>query len=208
MDQSLNEQGVALARSTCEPFSMNRIEIILASASPRRRDYLCRALLDVQVKPVDIDESPREGESGESLVTRLAHQKAMAIEGVEVPVVAGDTIVCHRGEILGKPANSQHAREMLELLSGSEHQVISGWCGRLADSVLQGVETTQVRFRELDREQIEKYIATGEPLDKAGAYGIQGLGGALVESVQGSWSNVVGLPLIPVLSAVRRILGR
>lgn len=187
---------------------MIRADIILASASPRRRDYLQRSQLRVEVIPVDLDEAPLEEESGTDLVARLAVEKAMAVGPVELPVVAGDTIVSCQGEILGKPQDPRHAHQMLELLSGTDHQVIGGWCVRHSGVCLRGVEISQVRFRQLDQRMIEDYVATGEPLDKAGAYGIQGLGAELVESVRGSWCNIVGLPVIPVLSALREVLGR
>ena len=97
---------------------------------------------------------------------------------------------------------------MLAALSGADHEVTSGWCVRLGDELLEGVEVSQVRFRELSSDQIDRYVDSGEPLDKAGAYGIQGIGRELVEAVRGSWSNVVGLPVVPVLAALRDLMVR
>ena len=187
---------------------MPEADLILASASPRRLQYLQRAHLQIEVIPVDIDETPLEGETAAGLVARLAREKAAAIPTADIPVVAGDTIVSCRGEFLGKPQDQAAARKMLGVLSGSDHQVVSGWCVRHADVFLEGVEVSEVRFRVLDRHQIDHYVDTGEPLDKAGAYGIQGLGAELVEVVRGSWSNVVGLPVVPILAALRDVLGR
>ncbi len=189
-------------------FAMSETEIILASASPRRLQYLRWARYQVTVVPVLIDETPADGETAAELVTRLARAKATSISTPGVPVVAGDTVVSCRDKILGKPANPQVAREMLAALSGADHEVISGWCVRHGDELLEGVEVSQVRFRELSSDQIDRYVDSGEPLDKAGAYGIQGIGRELVEAVRGSWSNVVGLPVVPVLAALRDLMVR
>ena len=187
---------------------MREAEVLLASASPRRLYYLERAYLRVEVLPVSIDESRREGETAIQLASRLAIEKAAPFASSTIPVVAGDTVVSLQGEILGKPDSPQVAYEMLAALSGNEHEVVSGWCVRHGEVVRHGIETSRVRFRALNRRQIDRYVETGEPLDKAGAYGIQGLGGELVESVRGSWSSVVGMPLVPVLSALRDFLVR
>ena len=182
---------------------MSETDIILASASPRRLQYLRWARYHVEVVPVSIDETPIDGESAAEMVARLSRLKAAAIPVAAVPLVAGDTIVSCQGKILGKPASPEVAREMLMLLSGTEHEVLSGWCVRQGDEYQEGVEVSQVRFRRLEPDQIDRYVDSSEPLDKAGGYGIQGLGREWVESVKGSWSNVVGLPVIPVLAALR-----
>ena len=134
---------------------------------------------------------------------RLACAKARAVPDQGLPVVAGDTVGVHDGEIFGKPVDVDDARRMLEAMSGSQHQVISGWCVRRGEHIQTGHEITAVFFRDLTGDQLEEYLATGEPYDKAGAYGIQEGGGGLVERVVGSWSNVVGLPLVPVIPLLR-----
>ncbi len=183
--------------------SMKNPQVLLASSSPRRREALLCAGLEPLVLPVFVDESPLPGEAGVDLVERLACAKARAVPDQGLPVVAGDTVVVHDGEIFGKPVDVDDARRMLEAMSGSQHQVISGWCVRRGEHIQTGHEITAVFFRDLTGDQLEEYLATGEPYDKAGAYGIQEGGGGLVERVVGSWSNVVGLPLVPVIPLLR-----
>ena len=187
---------------------MSHSTIILASASPRRLVALQRAGFDPLVCPVNIDESKLERETAVALVERLAQAKAASIDQPEYPVLAGDTVVSLQQQILGKPSDWKDARSMLESLSGREHQVVSGWCIRSGSDERMGHVTTLVRFRSLSSSQIDAYLETGEPFDKAGAYGIQGQGSALVEEVRGSWSNVVGLPLCPVVRVLRELLER
>jgi septum formation protein len=141
------------------------------------------------VRPVDLDESPLPGEAPRDYVLRLAVEKAAAASGELV--LAADTTVVVDGEILGKPRDDDDARRMLRLLSGREHSVLTGIAlGKAAE-----VDETLVRFAPLSEAEIDWYVATGEPRDKAGAYAIQGLGSLFVESVEGSYSNVVGLPI-------------
>ena len=180
--------------------------LILASASPRRRTLLEEAGYTVNIAPPDIDETARPGEAPATLVERLAREKAQAIvASAEAIVVAGDTIVALDGEILGKPSDASDAVDMLTRLSRSKHEVISGWCVRRGAAELSGAEITTVTFRAITQAEIEAYVATGEPLDKAGAYGIQEGGGAFVSSVEGSLENVIGLPVAVVVAAIERL---
>lgn len=178
--------------------------LILASASPRRRDLLAGLGVRFTVRPVDVDETPRSGEEARAYVLRLAEEKATArIEPGEL-VLAADTTVVLEGEILGKPADEAEAREMLERIAGREHTVLTGVAlaqiGALAgvepgDGVRTAVEETRVRMAPLTADEAAWYAATGETLDKAGSYAVQGLGAMFVEAVFGDYTNVVGLPL-------------
>lgn len=184
---------------------MRERRIILASASPRRRMLLEAIGFRVDVRPTRVVEARAPLEPPVEMVQRLAREKAAALPDApdDVPVVAADTAVVlpERLEdvILGKPRDEHEAREMLRRLSGNEHQVMTGYCVRLDGEERVGVVRTQVWFRSLSDEEIHAYVASGEPLDKAGAYGIQGGGGALVDRISGSYSNVVGLPVAEVL---------
>ena len=173
--------------------------LILASASPRRRELLEQIGLSFQVHPVDIDETPHEGEAADLYVLRMAREKALAClggHGVDNALVLGaDTSVVMEGRIMGKPRDRQQARAMLERLSGRRHHVMSGVALAAGDAVRERVVSTAVAFRRLSEPEIEAYLATDEPWDKAGAYGIQGRGGIFVERIEGSYSAVVGLPL-------------
>lgn len=198
--------------------------MILASASPRRRQLLERAGFSLEVRPADIDETRRVGEAPVDLVRRLATEKAHATwaslgeGGATDALVAADTIVwTASGDVLGKPADEAAAMRMLRELSGQVHHVTTGVCLMLppapgAGSPLESsfAETTSVRFYPLSDEEVRAYVATGEPMDKAGAYGIQGAGGLLVAGIEGDWSNVVGLPvarLVRELDALLRSRG-
>ena len=164
-----------------------------------------RVQLDVQ--PVDIDESPKEGEDSTVYAERLAREKACAaaLGNIGVPILGGDTIVTLDGALLGKPKDAQDAREMLRILSGREHAVVSGWAlVRPNGEVESGTETAWVRFDDLSDEQIAQYVNTGEPMDKAGAYGIQGQGGELVAGYRGDFTTIVGFPMEPVLRSLGR----
>jgi septum formation protein len=174
-------------------------EIVLASASPRRKDLLEAAALKIVVEPSAVDELRRPGEAPMAMVERLAKEKAWADAAEERIVVAADTAVVQIDRVLGKPLDREDARKILLRLSGEEHQVMTGWCVRKGPEERSGVVVTNVWFRQLREEEIERYLDTGEPMDKAGAYGIQGQGGALVDRVEGSYTNVVGLPLAEVL---------
>lgn len=175
------------------------LPIVLASTSPRRRELLKQIGLDFSVVPADVDERALPGERAEVHALRLAREKAEVVAGkiARGVVIAADTIVVLDGQILGKPAGPADARRMLAQLSGREHSVMTGIAvaevpaGRLATDLA----VTAVRFRQLAPEEIDAYVATGEPLDKAGAYGIQEKGALFVEKIDGCYSNVVGLPL-------------
>ena len=169
-------------------------EIILASQSPRRRELLKRIVPEFRVCVSRADETLPEGLPPEECVKILALRKAQAIEEDGI-IIGADTIVVCDGEILGKPADEEHAAEMLTRLSGREHTVCTGVAVLDGAKQLVACESTQVFFAELTREQIRAYIASGEPMDKAGAYGIQGLGALLVRGIAGDYHNVVGLPL-------------
>ena len=181
--------------------------MILASQSPRRIELMREAGYNIRVIPADIDETPFDGEAPLTLVERLARAKAAAVAAVDAEpnelTVAADTIVTFDGQILGKPANEDDARTMLRELSGRTHQVATGVCivkagdaaAPHAAESLSFVDVTDVTFYELTEEQIEHYVASGEPMDKAGAYGIQGYGCLLVEGISGDYFNVVGLPV-------------
>ena len=183
-------------------------KVVLASGSPRRSELL--ALLDIpfEVQPADVDESRRPGEEPLAYVERLARDKARAVAREGTVAVGADTIVVHRGTVMGKPEHPAEARAMLERLSGDVHQVMTAVAVAIVEKgrvVLDStVETALVRFLPLTDREIDDYIATGEPLDKAGAYAIQGRGAVLVESIEGHPTTVVGLPL----PATRRLLAR
>lgn len=173
--------------------------VILASASPRRAELLRQLGLSFDISPVDIDESPRSGEAPADYVYRLAREKALAgyrSHGrPDALVIGSDTTVVLDGRILGKPADEAEAKVLLGWLSGRGHQVMTGVALATGSGVETRVSVTEVRFRQLDAREIDAYCATGEPMDKAGAYGIQGRGGAFVTGIRGSYSAVVGLPL-------------
>ena len=182
--------------------------MILASQSPRRIELMREAGFDARVIPANIDETALPDESPFDLVERLARAKAAAVakEHAEEgePVVAADTIVALAGELLGKPADEADARRMLHALSGKTHQVATGVCIVRDESVESFVDIT-VTFYELSHDEIDAYVATGEPMDKAGAYGIQGqYGRMLVEKIDGDFYNVVGLPIAKVVRALSR----
>lgn len=175
--------------------------LTLASASPRRRELLALLGFALTVRPAGTDESPRAGEAPRDYVLRVAREKARAVRGETV--LAADTAVVLGGEILGKPRDGADARRMLRALSGAPHEVLTGVCVRRGELERGIVVAAEVRMDPLTDAQIDWYVASGEPLDKAGAYAIQGLGGAFVRELRGSVSNVVGLPLAETLELLR-----
>ena len=187
------------------------LPVLLASASPRRRQLLEQVGFAVSARPVDVDERPRADETAIELVTRLAEQKAN--EAIRTRVVgepklgfSADTIVwTDRGHVLGKPANGDDAIRMLRSLSGTTHHVTTGYTiFRSGEEVITTESvTTDVEFRPISEEDAEAYVATGEPFDKAGSYGIQGMGAVLVLGIVGSYTNVVGLPVAHVVATMR-----
>lgn len=175
---------------------MSGPQVVLASGSPRRLELLRRIGIEPEVRIADVDETPAPGEDAAALVSRLAAAKAEAVDdGTGVLVVAADTVVVIDGRVLGKPGDAHDAARMLATLSGRSHDVLTGVHLRRGSRVADAVETTSVRFRTLSEREIAAYVATGEPLDKAGAYAIQGVGGMFVETISGSDTNVIGLPL-------------
>lgn len=185
------------------------MEIILASASPRRAQLLSQVGVDFRVVVSEVDETIVPGLPPVELVVELAKQKAQAVaQGLDTGLVIGaDTLVIADGRILGKPASEAEATDMLRQLSGKNHTVATGVAVVKANTgeVAAGVETTEVWFRTLSETEISAYVASGEPLDKAGAYGIQGRGALLVSRLEGCFFNVVGLPLVKLLELLRRL---
>lgn len=177
---------------------MKRRKIVLASASPRRHELLKLIGIEHEVRPADVDETMRAGESASGYAERLAREKAELVAGAgrESDVVIGaDTVVVIDGRVLGKPVNEQQAAAMLESLGGRTHTVLTA-VAVVADGITSsGVEEVLVKFRPLTADEITSYIATGEPMDKAGAYGIQGYGATIVERVEGDYFAVMGLAI-------------
>lgn len=179
--------------------------LVLASASPRRSELLARVGLRFAVVPSDLPEEVLPGEAPEQHVLRLARGKALQV--AQRDTVAGrwflgsDTVVVRDDDILGKPRDAEEAATMLAALSGRRHRVLTGIAvhDRQTGTTMAEVVATAVRFKELTEREIAGYIASGEPFDKAGAYAIQGLGAALVRDIEGSYTNVVGLPLCEIL---------
>ena len=182
--------------------------IFLASQSPRRRELLRTLGLEFSVLVANIDESMDRALPPLEEVMRLAREKAAAIaqSTQEQDVIIGaDTVVVLDGRVLGKPENVADAHSMLRQLSGRSHQVISGVCVRKGDEILSHGEITTVYFRPLSEEEIHAYVATGEPMDKAGSYGIQGVGTIFVKRIEGDYFNVVGLPLFACSAMLRKV---
>jgi len=178
------------------------VRLILASASPRRADLLREAGIDVDVQPADVDEAVEPEEAAEAYVRRVAEAKGLAISQA-LParyVLAADTAVVVDGEILGKPSTVDASTRMLRMLSGRRHLVVSGVCLMKGGQpvVATEVAVTAVEFAELSPAEIAWYVASGESMDKAGGYGIQGLASRFVTRIAGSYTNVVGLPIAVV----------
>ena len=176
---------------------------ILASASPRRRELLTQVGLTFEVMVSDADENIEESLSPDELVKRLSLIKAAAVKEElsakgadgDSAVIGADTVVFHKGEILGKPKDEEDAFRMLKSLCGDAHSVYTGVTVLLGDETITFANETKVVFDTISDEEIKRYIASKEPMDKAGAYGIQGLGGAFVTSIEGEYANVVGFPI-------------
>jgi septum formation protein len=183
---------------------MHRLRLILASGSPRRREILAALGLDFDVRPVDADETPLPGETAAQMVDRLARAKAEAAAAPGSVVVGADTAVVLDGEMFAKPADRDDAVRMLLRLSGREHEVLTGVAVAAADRVDSVVSRTRVRFRDIRRDEALDYWQSGEPQDKAGGYGIQGLGGVFVSNIEGSYSGVVGLPVFETATLLAR----
>ena len=189
------------------------MRLILASSSPRRRELLENAGFEFDVTPSTMPEEPIPGEPPEAFVRRLATAKALQVAASAPPgslVLGADTAVVVDAEILGKPTDAEDAARMLRLLSGRSHRVLTGVCVVEAPRRLHAVEhsSTEVWFRALDNAEIADYVASGEPQDKAGAYAIQGLASRFVTRLDGSYSNVVGLPVSLVDQLLKPFLRR
>lgn len=182
--------------------SLSPLRVILASQSPRRRELLSLIGIPHEVRPADVDESVHPGESPAPHCERLARTKAavLAAAAPDAVVVGADTIVVVDGDILGKPTNEADAERMLSRLSGRTHTVLTAVAVSWRGTVVSGVESVAVTFRPLSQERILDYIATREPMDKAGAYGIQGYGATIVERIEGDYFAVMGL-------AIGRLIG-
>jgi len=180
--------------------------LILASASPRRHEILTAAGIPHEIRTSDADETLPDGISPADAVQLLSARKARAVCATAAPdeiVLAADTVVCHRGVILGKPGSEGEAREMLLALSGDTHQVFTGITLCDGTKTVTQYECSHVHMREISGEEIDAYIRTGEPMDKAGAYGIQGRAGLFVRAIEGDYFNIVGLPLCRVGTVLR-----
>jgi septum formation protein len=179
--------------------------LVLASQSPRRSEILRQAGIPFTVRAAAVDETPIEGERPEEYVVRLAELKALAVlAGPEEIVLGADTTVVIDGEMLGKPADAADARRMLTRLSGRQHLVITGICLKRGLDVVRDYAVTQVWFAPMSAGEIEEYASSGEPMDKAGAYAIQGWASKFIERIDGCYLNVVGLPVARVYGQLRR----
>jgi septum formation protein len=184
-------------------------DLILASASPRRRELLERLGLLLRIEPVDVDETPAAGEKARAYAQRLAAEKGDAalarLEAAVLPVLTADTVVVLGDDILGKPANQDEAAAMLRRLAGRRHEVMTAYRAHFAGRMVERVVSTGVTFRSLDPTELRAYLDCGEWQGKAGAYAIQGIAGAFAVEVHGSFSNVVGLPLAEVIADLRAL---
>jgi len=184
---------------------MIRPRVLLASASPRRTELLNLVGIGHEVCPANIDETYLPGELPRAHAERLAREKALAIDAPDAVTIGSDTIVVVDGLVLGKPRDRAHAAEMLRQLSGRSHIVMTGVAARWRGELASGLEEVGVTFRQLSDDEIERYIDTGEPMDKAGAYGIQGFGATIVDRVDGDYFAVMGLPLNLLVRLLRSL---
>ncbi|HEV7594634.1 MAG TPA: Maf family protein [Gemmatimonadaceae bacterium] len=186
---------------------MSECRVVLASASPRRRQLLDLIGIEHEVRPANIDESMRPREVPRRHAERLAREKATAIakRDPDLITIAADTIVVINRKVLGKPRDADQAAQMLALLSGREHVVTTAVAVSRGKKLRSAVEEVRVKFRRLRDDEIEAYIATGEPMDKAGAYGIQGYGATIVERIEGDYFAVMGLPIVRLIGLLRDV---
>jgi septum formation protein len=184
---------------------MTECRVVLASGSPRRRDLLNLVGIAHDVRPANIDESMRARENPRRHAERLAREKATAVatRDPNLITIGADTIVVVNRKVLGKPKDKAQAAAMLKQLSGREHTVVTAVAVSRGKKLRSAVEEVQVKFRRLRDDEIDAYIATGEPMDKAGAYGIQGYGATIVECVEGDYFAVMGLPLARLVALLR-----
>jgi septum formation protein len=190
--------------------SDSRTELVLGSASPRRRDLLGSVGIRFRVVPSLVEERSLNGETPSEQVTRLALAKARDVSDREPGewVLGADTIVVVDDRILGKPADVDEAKRMLAMLQSRTHVVFTGYAivnSNYPEKTRVGFVRSEVRIRDLDEKEIEGYVGTGEPMDKAGAYAIQGIGASIVQEISGSYTNVVGLPLCEVLKELKEL---
>jgi septum formation protein len=183
--------------------------ITLASRSPRRAELLQAAGIPFIVRAAEVDETPRANEDPQAYVARLAREKAEAIGAADDEIVlAADTTVVLAGRIMGKPSDAREAAGMLGALSGQRHEVITGICLKRGSRVIEDIAITAVWFAPLRNAEIAAYVASGEPMDKAGAYAIQGLAAKFIQRIEGSYSNVVGLPVALVYARLCEVSDR
>lgn len=184
------------------------MSLVLASQSPRRRELLHQiGIDDFKIIPSQKEEKKDPSLTPKDLVMHLSRQKAEEVAGKcsrDDIIIAADTVVSLKGQILGKPKNREDGARMLSLLSGNKHEVFSGVTVKKGDLILNEYEETAVYFREMTEEEISWYLSTGEPMDKAGAYGIQGIGIRFISRIEGDYSNVVGLPICRLLSMLEK----
>jgi septum formation protein len=182
------------------------MRLVLASSSPRRAELLSAAGFSFEILPVNLDEGVKPGETAEQYVARLAEAKATAAAGPLPEVVLGaDTTVVCDGQILGKPADAADAARMLRLLAGRTHDVLTGICLLKESRRLVRVERSRVRMSSMSDAEIAWYVASGEPMDKAGGYAIQGQASRFIEAIDGSYSTVVGLPVACVYALLKEL---
>jgi septum formation protein len=189
---------------------LSAVRLVLASASPRRADLLQSAGFEFQIEPVEVDERPHAGEDPAVMVGRLASEKAalVARRFPDAVVLGADTVVLAKGAILGKPTDDRDAARMLAQLSGRSHEVLTGVAVHVRGEQVVAVERTLVWLMPLSAAEIAWYVATGEPRDKAGAYAVQGFASRFVTRIDGSYSNVVGLPVARVYELLNRVAAR
>ena len=180
--------------------------LVLASASPRRQELLRSARIACEVQPAHIPEDPLAGENAKDCAERLAREKALAVGKVrpDATILGADTVVVIDGLILAKPLDAADAARMLRLLAGRTHQVITGVCLVVSGQCSVASETTSVTMSEISAQEIADYVATGEPMDKAGAYAIQGIASRWIPRIEGDYSNVVGLPVALVWKMLKQ----
>lgn len=190
-----------------KPEILNGKRVILASKSPRRKELLSLICDSFEVMPADIDESVPQNVAAEEAAEYISTKKAFAIDSEDV-IIACDTVVIIDGKILGKPSDRQNGFEMLSELSGKTHSVISGVCIRYKGESVSFSQKSLVTFYELSDEEINDYLDSGEPFDKAGGYGIQGLGSLLVKEFSGDFFNIVGLPVARLRRSLSELLSK
>jgi septum formation protein len=186
---------------------MSECRVVLASSSPRRRELLTLIGISHEVRPANIDETMRPREAPRRHAERLAREKATAIATRDPDriTIGADTVVVINRKVLGKPADAADAARMLRMLSGREHTVITAVAVSRGKKLRSAVEEVRVKFRRISGDEIDAYIATGEPMDKAGAYGIQGYGATIVERIEGDYFAVMGLPLVRLVGLMKDV---